>query len=131
MGRSSHLDGLTALLVGLSPGHHHGMALGADLPDTHTDAVTAHRRVAAAVSACRETVPNAAPPAVESPPSPPPPPIQRLNTAIGLAVSGRGIERSKQTEDTLTPMTPDQLHSLIRSLEITGRWRRISDRPKP
>ena len=61
-------------------------------------------------------VPDAAPPVVESPPPPPNPPVERGHQARRERARDRAFE---QTEDTITPMTPDQLQSLMQSLEIT------------
>ena len=127
MSRSLRLDGLlTALwLVGLSTP---AWALGGPTsrPDTTPPVVESPvGAVPAAVSASETATvsdttpaPEAAPPVVESPPSPPPPnpALEHGHQARRERARDRAFE---QTEDTLTPMTPDQLHSLIRSLEIT------------
>ena len=119
MSRSLHFYGfLTALwLVGLSTP---AWALGGPTsrPPTAPDAAPPIVESPPTVPE-PETAPDAAPPVVESPPSPPPPPNPALEHGH-QARRERARDRAfEQTEDTLTPMTPDQLHSLIRSLEIT------------
>ncbi|NMQ21343.1 hypothetical protein E4P82_20340, partial [Candidatus Competibacter phosphatis] len=120
MGRSSRLDGLlTALLSILLGVTSTAWALGGPTsrPPTAPDAAPPIVESPPTVPE-PETAPDAAPPVVESPLSPPPlnPPVERGHQARRERARDRAFE---QTEDTLTPMTPDQLHSLIRSLEIT------------
>lgn len=121
MGRSSRLNGLlTALLSILLGVTTTAWALGGPTsrPPTAPDAAPPIVESPPTVPE-PETAPDAAPPVVESPPSPPPPPNPALEHGH-QARRERARDRAfEQTEDTLTPMTPDQLHSLIRSLEIT------------
>lgn len=123
MGRSSRLDGLlTALLSILLGVTTPAWALGG--PTSRPPAAPAPNAAPPVVESPptvpeSETAPDAAPPVVESPPSPPPPPNPALEHGHQARREQARDRAFEQTEDTLTPMTPDQLHSLIRSLEIT------------
>ncbi len=121
MSRSLRLDGLlTALLSILLGVTTPAWALGGPTsrPPTAPDAAPPIVESPPTVPE-PETAPDAAPPAVESPPSPPPPPNPALEHGHQARRERARDQAFEQTEDTLTPMTPDQLHSLIRSLEIT------------
>lgn len=124
MRRSSSLYGfLSVMLLGVSTT---AWALGGpssrpSTPDAAPPSV-ASPSAAPAPEIETETTPDVEPSAMESPPSvaSPLPPANPAAEHGHQARRERARERAfEQTEDTIMPMTPDQLRSLMQSLETT------------